>query len=177
VKEPTHPLQHMHARQLTGTAMLRPAASPWRSFAPRTRAAAASRCININATRSSSEPSLAPQVNVDADSVPAASPGTLSTCYQISTVANIGQTPASRSSARPSRSSPSRCRPRRRSTPAAEHSSASVASRKTRSRPSPSSSPSAAPLSASRSFTRRSRPRAPSQLSSPPSRPYRASSQ
>jgi hypothetical protein len=73
--------------------MLRPAASPWSSFAPRTRAAVATRCININATRSSSEPSLAPQVNVDADSVPAASPGMPPMLYQTETAANSDRCP------------------------------------------------------------------------------------
>jgi uncharacterized protein (AIM24 family) len=70
-----------NTRQLTGTAMLRPAASPWKTVAHRTSAATArrtpiaARCININATSSATEPSLEPQVNVDAASLPAASPG------------------------------------------------------------------------------------------------------
>jgi hypothetical protein len=71
-----------NARQLTGTAMLRPAASPWTCWV-RGSSAVTARCstpiaarwININAASSSTEPSLEPQVNVDAASVPAASPG------------------------------------------------------------------------------------------------------
>ncbi|KAH7080789.1 mitochondrial biogenesis AIM24-domain-containing protein [Paraphoma chrysanthemicola] len=61
--------------------MLRPAASPWKTLAHRTSTATArpspiaARCININATSSSSaEPGLEPQVNVDAASVAPASP-------------------------------------------------------------------------------------------------------
>tara|TARA_R110002003_G_scaffold53_3_gene4648 strand:+ start:6001 stop:6393 length:393 start_codon:yes stop_codon:yes gene_type:complete len=71
------------ARQLTGTAMPRPAAAPWKTLAHRTAAATArrtpiaARCININATTSSTEPGLEPQVNVDAASVAPASPGTI----------------------------------------------------------------------------------------------------
>ncbi|OAK94648.1 hypothetical protein IQ06DRAFT_320699 [Phaeosphaeriaceae sp. SRC1lsM3a] len=60
--------------------MSRPAAAPWRTLARRTCAATArpqpfaARCINIQATSSASDPSLAPQTNIDAASVPAASP-------------------------------------------------------------------------------------------------------
>ncbi|KAF2025426.1 hypothetical protein EK21DRAFT_76481 [Setomelanomma holmii] len=60
--------------------MLRPAASPWKTLAHRTAAATArptptaARYININATTSSTEPGLEPQVTVDAASVAPASP-------------------------------------------------------------------------------------------------------
>jgi uncharacterized protein (AIM24 family) len=71
----------LYARQLTGTAMLRPAASPWKASSAAAAAATrsrrvAARSINISASTASSspDPSLEPQVNVDAASVPAASP-------------------------------------------------------------------------------------------------------
>ncbi len=65
-----------YARQLTGTAMLRPAASPWRSFAHRASAATVRRrCINISATNVSTEPALRQQFNVDAAATPVVSPG------------------------------------------------------------------------------------------------------
>ncbi|KAF2819639.1 hypothetical protein CC86DRAFT_375109 [Ophiobolus disseminans] len=60
--------------------MLRPAASPWTTIARRTCAATArrtpiaARCININATTSSSDSALEPQVNVDASTVLGQSP-------------------------------------------------------------------------------------------------------
>lgn len=62
--------------------MLRPAASPWRGLARRTRAATArrtpiaARCININATSSTSDAGLEPQSSVDASKVLGQSPGT-----------------------------------------------------------------------------------------------------
>ncbi|KAJ4316559.1 Altered inheritance of mitochondria protein 24, mitochondrial [Neodidymelliopsis sp. IMI 364377] len=56
--------------------MLRPAASPWRSFAHRASAAAVRRrCINISATTSSTEPALDQALRVDAAATPAVSPG------------------------------------------------------------------------------------------------------
>ncbi|OAL45071.1 hypothetical protein IQ07DRAFT_615367 [Pyrenochaeta sp. DS3sAY3a] len=60
--------------------MLRPAASPWTALARHSwphaarRAPIAARCINLAATTSSSEPSLEPQLNVDAETTAAASP-------------------------------------------------------------------------------------------------------
>lgn len=192
-----------NARQLTGTAMLRPAASPWTCWVrgssavtARCRTPIAARWININAASSSSEPSLEPQVNVDAASVPAASPGMGTRTHRHTqhppSTSNhrrdtrngkekgnrlmLDQTPASKSSAHPSLSSPSPSRRPRRSIPAAAPSSASAANRRTHCRPSPSSSPFGVHPSASRSSTRRYHRQAPLQRSSPPSRPYRASS-
>lgn len=71
---------HQHTRQLTGTAMLRPAASPWRTFS-RTSAATirrtpiAARCINISATNSSTEPALQQAVSVEGTATPMHTPG------------------------------------------------------------------------------------------------------
>ena len=83
-----------HARQLTGTAMLRPAASPWKTFAHRSSAATArrspiaARCININATSSTSDSALEPQVNVEASTVLGQSPG-MTLLYEMMSLANI----------------------------------------------------------------------------------------
>lgn len=114
-----HPAQ-LYARQLTGTAMLRPAASPWRSFAHRAGAATARRrCINISATNASTEPALDQQVNIDAAATPAVSPGIV-TCYcQLNDITHSLQMRISRSLALPSRSSPSPSLPRKPSSPAA----------------------------------------------------------
>ncbi|RMZ69397.1 mitochondrial fmp26 [Pyrenophora seminiperda CCB06] len=72
-------------RQFNGTAMLRPAASPWTSLSHtwpavvRTRPIAA-RCINIFATSSSAEPALQQAVNVEGTATPMHTPeNTLST--------------------------------------------------------------------------------------------------
>lgn len=104
--------------------MLRPAASPWTALARHSwphaarRAPAAARCINMAATTSPSEPSLEPQLNVDAETTAAASPG----MHQMTSLGlymlTHYQTPASKSLARPSRSSPFPSLRRKPSTPA-----------------------------------------------------------
>ena len=76
-----HAQHRLYARQLTGTAMLRPAASPWRRVAHRAGAATTRRrCINISATNSSAEPAFEQRTNIDAAATPVVSPGMRKWC-------------------------------------------------------------------------------------------------
>ena len=104
----SHAQHRLSARQLTGTAMLRPAASPWRRVAHRAGAATTRRrCINISATNSSAEPAFEQRTNIDAAATPVVSPGMRPRYRPAQPITDNCQTHISRSLGRPSLSSPS----------------------------------------------------------------------
>lgn len=63
--------KNSQARQLTGTAMPRPAASPWKTLVHRSTAATvrhtpiAARCLSLKAANAAAEPALEQAVNLD----------------------------------------------------------------------------------------------------------------